>query len=187
VTTPPSSPSASPKPTQSGEPPAWGAKLTFVDQVARFLGTGAFSGYSPIAPGTAGTVVAIPLVAAMAHWGGTDPLIWVVSVIVVTVLAVWSAHRCVALFGQKDPSRVTADEVAGFFVTMAFLPVTPVSLGVGFLFFRLFDIVKPEPARSAEGFAGGWGVVADDLVAGVYANIATRITLAILGGWLVAT
>lgn len=167
--------------SSSASPPAWGEPLSFLDQVARFIGTGALSGYSPIAPGTAGTVVAVPLVAAMAYGLGEGALVWVSSLTLVTALAIWSAARCVCIFGQKDPSRVTADEVAGFFVTMAFLSVTPLTLALGFAFFRLFDILKPQPARAAEQLPGGWGVVLDDLVAGIYANLAVRVSLVILG------
>ncbi|MFT4571837.1 MAG: phosphatidylglycerophosphatase A [Hyphomicrobiaceae bacterium] len=151
-----------------------------LDEIARFLGTGAYSGYSPVAPGTAGTVVAVPLLVGLLALVGTSASAWIGLLIITTAVAIWSAERCSVLFELKDPGLVVSDEIAGFFVTMAFLPVTPISLVVGFFAFRFFDIVKPAPARQAEALPGGFGIVLDDLVAGVYANLTVRAVLAIL-------
>jgi phosphatidylglycerophosphatase A len=136
------------------------------------LATGFGSGLSPAAPGTAGTAVAVPL-AALAL-AGQGPQVHALAVVAVTAVAVWSAGVAAPRFGLKDPGQIVVDEVAGFFVAMAFLPVTPVTLAAAFLLFRAFDIAKPPPCRQAEGFPGGIGIVADDLLAGLYANLSIR-------------
>jgi phosphatidylglycerophosphatase A len=151
-----------------------------LDKIARFLGTGAYSGYSPVAPGTAGTVVAVPLLAGVLALVGTSAGAWIGLVVVTTLVAIWSAERCHILVQAKDPGLVVSDEIAGFFVSMAFLPPTALNLVLAFFAFRFFDITKPPPARQAEHLPGGVGIVADDLVAGVYANLAVRGTLAVL-------
>ena len=138
------------------------------DAVAMFLGTAGFTGLAPVASGTFGTLPAVALVWALP---ALAPAAWFTLLAVVVALAVWASERCRVLFDEKDPSRVVIDEVAGFLVTMTLVPVGPASLLAGFLAFRLFDIVKPPPARQLEHMYGGVGIVADDLMAGVYANL----------------
>lgn len=78
---------------------------------------------------------------------------------------------------HPDPSEVVIDEVVGMMVTLAYLPWSFISIGLGFLLFRVFDIIKPPPARQLERLPGGWGIVMDDVVAGIYANLALRLIL----------
>lgn len=87
----------------------------------------------------------------------------------VTVGGAWAAHRAEPLLGGKDPHAIVIDEVAGMTLAVVAFPLTPPVLAVGFLLFRVFDVVKPFPARLAERLPGGIGVMADDLVAGLYA------------------
>ena len=75
------------------------------------------------------------------------------------------------LVGRKDPGIVVVDEVVGQWVTLAALPFTPVTAALGFLLFRVMDVVKPWPARDLERLPGGWGIMADDVMAGVYAHL----------------
>lgn len=79
--------------------------------------------------------------------------------------------------GTKDPSSVVIDEFAGIFVVFCFLPLRPGVVIAGFILFRLFDIVKPYPIRFLERVGGGWGIMLDDLLAAVYANLALRVIL----------
>lgn len=151
-----------------------------LDEVARFLGTGAYSGYSPVAPGTAGTVVAVPLLVGLLALVGTSASAWIAILSITSILAIWSAGRCSEMFELKDPGLVVSDEIAGFFVTMAFLPISATTLSIGFFAFRFFDITKPPPARQAEALPGGFGIVTDDLIAGVFANLAVRFVLFLL-------
>ena len=103
------------------------------------------------------------------------------AVVVVTVLAILAADVVVKTLGLKDPGIIVADEIAGMMVTMIAIPFTLTSALLGFVLFRVMDVVKPPPARQFERFKGGVGVVADDLMAGVYAHLALRGMLLVLG------
>ena len=139
--------------------------------VATWLATGFGSGFSPVAPGTAGTLVAVPLAYLLPAGFPAQGLV----VALVVALAIWSAGVAAPGFGLKDPGQIVVDEIAGYLVTVAFLPAGWVTLAVGFVLFRLFDIAKPPPCRWAETLPGGLGIVADDLLAGLYANLVIRI------------
>ncbi len=140
-----------------------------------FAATGAGSGYSPVAPGTAGSAVGLLL------WAGVRGLpigAYLAVVAAVTLVGVWSSGRAEKIFATKDDGRITIDEVAGMLLSLAWLPAGTPWLwagGVGFLLFRLFDIIKPPPARAAEALGGGWGVMTDDLVAALYANACGQV------------
>jgi phosphatidylglycerophosphatase A len=93
----------------------------------------------------------------------------------VFALGWWAAGRLARHLGLEDPSVVVIDEVLGMFVTLLGLPFDPVVAFVGFLLFRVFDIVKPYPAAALEHLPGGLGIMADDVAAGVYANLLLRV------------
>lgn len=145
------------------------------------LASGFGTGYAPVASGTFGTLVGIPLAWCMAR---LDPVTWSVAAAAFVWFACAVAGRAESTFGQKDSGKIVIDEVAGFLVSMAFLPVTPGRLAAGFFLFRLFDVIKPPPARHWERtLPGGYGVVMDDVAAGVWANLAQRLLWAI-GTWI---
>lgn len=108
----------------------------------------------------------------------TNPaLIYVLPlVIVVTVLGIWSGNKVEPIWG-KDHGRVVIDEVAGLFASLLFTPATLPVVITGFILFRFFDIAKPLFIRRLEILPGGWGVMADDLLAGVYANLVLHILI----------
>jgi phosphatidylglycerophosphatase A len=133
-------------------------------RIATLFGIGRF----PIASGTVGSAATIPLALLLA-WCG--PWVYGVSTGVIVVLAIWSAQAAESHFALKDPHEVVIDEVAGQLVTLFLVPVTIGWYAAGFLLFRLFDIVKPPPARQLERLPGGAGIVLDDLAAGLYANL----------------
>ena len=141
--------------------------------VALFIATGGYSGYAPAVPGTAGSVVGLALYALVRVTGGS--LLELLVLLVVVATGIWAATVGERHFQQKDPGAVVIDEVAGMLVTLLWIPLTWQGALAGFVMFRLFDIVKPFPARSAERLPGGWGVMTDDLVAGVYAHVAVRL------------
>ncbi len=116
------------------------------------------------APGTVGTLGAIPLYLLAARWGHGGVAL---AAAVVTGVGVWAATVVERHLGQKDPQVVVVDEVAGFLVTM--LPAAPTwrSVAAGFVVFRLLDTLKPWPIRRFEALEGGWGIVLDDVAAGV--------------------
>ncbi len=144
---------------------------------ATFFGTG----FAPVASGTVATIAAVPLYLALVLLpppGARLPL-YVAATILIAVVGALAAGVVERRLGTHDPSEVVIDEVAGFLVTMLLVPPGPFTLAAGFLAFRAFDIFKPWPAGRAERIPGGWGIMADDLVCGLYANLllqaATRI------------
>ena len=146
-------------------------------RLSTLLATGLGSGYSPFAPGTAGTLVGLVLFWPLAPLG---PAIQVVALLALCALAVPAATREARRCGLHDPGLVVVDEVAGIWVTLLFLPFTAVTAALGFLLFRIMDIWKPWPARQLEHLPEGWGIMADDLMAGVYANLLLRVALLVV-------
>ena len=132
-------------------------------------------GLMPKAPGTFGTLVSLPLVMVMNYLGGFFGALFLIIFI---PIAIWSSGLTQKLLGQDDPSEVVIDEVAGFLLTLFLLPSSWHILFLGFVLFRLFDILKPFPIGMLEKkIRGGTGIVIDDLVSGVYANLCLRIFL----------
>jgi len=149
----------------------WKGKTALI--LATWFGTGLM----PWVPGTCGSVAAIPLVLV-----GRLGTAWSLSALTgIIVIALWSSHRAQELLGKEDPSEVVIDEAAGMAVTFFLVPLSWTNLILGFFIFRVFDVVKPWPARQMERLHGGLGIVADDLMAGIYAHLAMRVFL-----WLAA-
>jgi len=135
----------------------------------KILATGFGVGYSPIAPGTAGTLVAIPIYYFLSDI--PSPL-YEITLMGFFFLSVWISENAEAFFGKKDDPRIVIDEVMGFLITMLWLPKTILFIILGFFLFRFFDILKPFPIRQWERrLKGGWGIVLDDVMAAIYANI----------------
>ena len=152
-----------------------------MNPIARFLATGAYVGYAPAASGTFGTLVAIPLAIALDRLAGGNAALLAASILVCAAAAVWSADVFARASGVKDPSAVVSDEIAGYLFAVAFMPATAPRLFAAFVAFRFFDIVKPPPIRQLERLPGGFGIVADDLLAGVAANVVVRLVAGPLG------
>jgi len=137
-----------------------------------FIATGAYSGYSPIAPGTAGTVAAIPLYLLIST---LNPFYYATIVLALIPLSFWSSGVAEEIFEAKDSGKIVIDEIVGFLVTMFMVPAGWTYIIAGFFLFRFFDIAKVYPANKLEKIGGGAGVVADDIMAGIYANLALQI------------
>jgi phosphatidylglycerophosphatase A len=149
-----------------------------------FIATCGYLGYVPVAPGTFGSAAGLVVFAAV-RWSGS-PALELAVIILLFAVGVWSANAAERHFGGVDPAPVILDEVVGMLITLAFLPVNITGAVVGFLLFRLFDVVKPWPANRLEAVRGGLGVMADDAMAGVYGNVAMRLLVVVLpAGWLV--
>jgi phosphatidylglycerophosphatase A len=149
-----------------------------------FIATCGYLGYVPVAPGTFGSAAGLVVFAAV-RWSGS-PALELAVIILLFAGGVWSANVAERHFGGVDPAPVILDEVVGMLITLAFLPVNITGAVVGFLLFRLFDVVKPWPANRLEAVHGGLGVMADDAMAGVYGNVAMRLlVVALPAGWLV--
>lgn len=136
-----------------------------VDKLAKLIATALGAGYSPIGPGTCGTAVAVPL--AWALRARPDWQFALIAV-VITLIGVAAAQRADQAWKTEDNQKIVIDEVAGYLVTISFVPRSWAALAVGFVVFRFFDIVKPPPIRwLEENLPGGWGVMLDDIGAGV--------------------
>jgi phosphatidylglycerophosphatase A len=142
------------------------------------VATGLGSGYSPFAPGTAGSAVGLLL-----FWPlHTAPAaMQVAAVAVLFVVGVVASTRVARGLGIEDPGIVVVDEVVGMWTSLLFLPFTPATAVAGFVLFRIMDVFKPYPARQFESLPGGWGIMADDLMAGIYANLLLRAGRLALG------
>ena len=140
--------------------------------IAKLIATFFYVGYFPYAPGTLGTLAAVPLYYIVS---GLPYYLYIPFTALFIILSVWASSIAEGIFGEKDPGRIVADEVCGYLVTMILVPLTLTNVVIGFFLFRLFDIVKPPPSRQSEGLKGGLGVVMDEVIAGVYANIVLQI------------
>ncbi len=96
--------------------------------------------------------------------------------VLITVIGVWSATKVEPQWGE-DSSRVVIDELAGMYISLLFIPVTIKWIVIGLILFRFFDIVKPMYIRKAEALPGGWGVMTDDVLAGVYSNLVLQVII----------
>jgi len=135
--------------------------------IIKILATGFGAGLSPVAPGTAGTLVGV-VVCLLCY-----PLAWplrLLFVVAITALSIYVAGQAEILFEKTDDQRIVIDEIAGLQVTMLPVAVTGLHLCIAFVLFRIFDIWKPFPLGRLQNFPGGWGVVADDLGAAIYAG-----------------
>jgi phosphatidylglycerophosphatase A len=137
------------------------------------------AGFAPIASGTAGSAVGVLLFLPVAPPGRLSALLILIAA--VTAAGTWAAGICGRLYGKADDGRIVIDEIAGMLVTLISFPATGFWLLAGFLVFRLFDIWKPFPIRTIDQkWKHAGGVMADDLLAGVYANITLQILRAVL-------
>lgn len=142
---------------------------------AVFLATGGYVGQIPKAPGTAGSLLGLPIIYGLAQ---LSPASAAASCAALTAAAIWIAGAAERQLGMKDPGCIVIDEIAGMTVSLLGVPLSIGTGAAGFLLFRLFDILKPPPVRLLERrLTGGWGIVLDDVAAGVIANIVLRIGL----------
>jgi phosphatidylglycerophosphatase A len=149
-----------------------------------FFATCGYLGYVPIAPGTFGSAAGLAVFVAVRATGSTA--VELITIAVLFALGVWSGTVAERHFGGVDPAPVVLDEVVGMLVTLALLPVNASGAVVGFLIFRIFDVIKPWPSARFEHLPGGLGVMADDGMAAVYGNLVMRgLIAAAPAGWLV--
>src|SRR5437773_1299972 len=151
-------------------------RVTLPDKVALTIATGLGVGYFPWAPGTVGSFLGIILILLLSRFkliGGSRLLFHLSVVALITGVGIWSASRAEIIFKRKDPPQVVVDEIVGQLLTFGLIFKNPrfVLLLMGFLFFRLFDIIKPFPIRKLEKAPLGFGIVLDDLAAGFYASL----------------
>ncbi|MFW5980220.1 MAG: phosphatidylglycerophosphatase A [Halanaerobiales bacterium] len=139
--------------------------LTYYRKINRLLATGFYSGYLPVAPGSWGSFLALILLFFFPF------LRSFLSIILVITAGIFISHLEEYYTGKKDETKVVIDEIAGIFITFFGIPLTFWSLLCGFLLFRIFDIFKPYLIDRVQDLPGGMGVMADDVLAGIIANI----------------
>lgn len=138
---------------------------------AHFLALGFGAGLSPVAPGTVGTLVGLPLAALLRKYENDAG--YLITVALAFAIGVWAAHRTGRDLGVADHGAIVWDEVVAFVLVLFFVGADPVRQAFAFLLFRLFDIVKPPPARFIDReWHHGFGVMADDIVAAFYTLLA---------------
>jgi phosphatidylglycerophosphatase A len=153
-----------------------------VTRLAVFVATVGYCGYFPFAPGTVGSAAGL-IVNLLVRWGQT-PLIEIGLIVALFAAGVWAGTTAERYFGGIDPGPIVIDEVVGMLITLAFIPVGLSGALAGFVLFRIFDVVKPYPAGRFERLHGGLGVMADDAMAAVYANVSLRLIIWIVPAWI---
>ena len=149
------------------------------ERAVMFLATGFFVGTVPFAPGTFGSIIGLPLVFLLSR---INLLLSVAYILLFILFAIGIASATEKILNQKDPAKIVIDEIAGIMVAFTGLPFNLKTVIAGFVIFRVFDILKPFPIRSLERrVSGGSGVVLDDVLAGVYANLILRLAFYITG------
>ena len=139
-----------------------------MNYIILLFATGFGTGFSPVVPGTMGTLIAIPI-----HYflSSIASPFYELTLFAFFFFSSWVAGQAETYWEKKDDRRIVIDEIMGFLITMLWVPESPLFIVGGFILFRFFDILKPFPIRRLEHFKSGFGVVLDDVLAGVYANI----------------
>ena len=147
--------------------------MKFSDRAVVFLATGFYIGNMPFAPGTFGTLLGLPLCYMLS---GLKPPFAIVCTLLFISFAVWISHIAEKRLAKSDPGCIVIDEIAGMAVTLIGFPFNLTTGLIGFIIFRILDITKPFPIRSLEKrLPGGVGVVMDDVIAGIMANLLLRV------------
>ncbi len=147
--------------------------------LARIISTGLGTGYFPIAPGTMGSLAILIVYWICPEISSLQLLLIIFGLSAVGIYTATVTEReMTSKLGQdkgSDPGIIVIDEIIGMLIALLFIPKTTFFLITAFVLFRIFDIAKPYPARKMEKLHGGWGIVLDDVVAGIYANIVIQI------------
>lgn len=151
-------------------------RLPTVQFLTKLVATGFFSGYSPITPGTMGTLVGALLYFIIPV---SDTLTFLLITVLTFLTGVWTSAQLERRLGH-DPQVIVIDEIVGMWISVLFLPRFVWTIAIAFFLFRVFDTFKPYPARHLERFRNGWGIMLDDVAAGVYANIVMQGFLYVL-------
>lgn len=155
-----------------------------MSRLGLIIATFGYVGFFPVAPGTAGSLAALGLYAVV-RWVN-HPAFEAGVIVTVFAVGVWAATRAEEVLGAEDPGPVVIDEVLGMLITLAGLPLSLTGVIAGFILFRIFDVVKPFPAGRLERAPGGWGIMLDDAMAGVYGHLVLRLGLWALPAWMLA-
>ena len=145
--------------------------------IQELIGSGFFIGYLPMAPGTWGSYSAACLLSILCGWFGlTLSIVSIIGCVICFVIGIPASQALLEASQKKDSSFIVIDEWAGMFITYSLVSFNLINILCGFVLFRIFDIFKPWPARTLENLKGGWGVMLDDIIAGIYAALALYLT-----------
>jgi phosphatidylglycerophosphatase A len=148
-----------------------------LQRIALLVATALGVGYAPLAPGTFGSAAGLLVWAVLP----ASPAVQAVTIVLLFFAGSWSGSVAERHFGRTDPGQVVVDEVMGMLITLFLIPVGWAGAGGAFVLFRIADVIKPWPANRLERLHGGVGIMADDAMAAVYANLALRLLLAAAG------
>ncbi len=144
-----------------------------MNTIAELIATGFYAGKSKFAPGTVGTLVGIPFLLLTSAQGAG----YILLLLLLSVAGTLASQVVIEATGVKDPEEVVIDEVVGYMLTFLFVPLSFKSLLLGFLIFRLLDILKPLPVNLFEKLPGAYGVMADDIAAGLMSAVVLAVLL----------
>jgi phosphatidylglycerophosphatase A len=181
----------------TSDQPDSGNRRTEVPFLTRLVATGLFVGYIPWASGTFGSLVGVLFYLIP---GADDPPVLVAMILAGMVVGTTAAYRVAKAEGNRlagtaeitkrlfqpgsthsaDPSIVVIDEIVGMWISLLWLPKTVIAIALAFVLFRIMDVLKPEPAQMMERLPYGFGIMLDDVIAGIYANLASHTILYIL-------
>lgn len=159
--------------TSQAEIPAGESSTATVPWWATIIGSGFFTGYSPFASGTVASGVAL-LFFLIPHF--SNPEILISATVVLFVVGGIAADKLEKKFG-RDPSVCTIDEIIGMWISLWLVPINALNISIAFLIFRILDILKPYPAAAIDKKYGGWNIMLDDVIAGIYTNIIIQVSL----------
>jgi len=151
------------------------SRNTILTPAARIIASFFYVGFIPVIPGTFGSLAAFPIYYFLVLAGSRQ--IYLGTIVGIILLGFWAAGRAEADSKIVDPSFVVLDEVAGQLITLFLIPVSWKFWIIGFVIFRLMDIVKPFPAGQAERLPGGFGIMLDDVMAGIYSNLILQLVV----------
>ena len=159
------------------------------DWFAVLIATGLGAGFIPFGPGTWGSIVGLLIAYELIKFFGSDAILLqnflIAAGVISAALGLWASHRAEKIFDRKDASQIVIDEVCGQIISFVFIAPYMTSLGqswrwwmvVGFALFRAFDIFKPYPINRLQDLSGGFGVMMDDVLAGIYAAVLLSLLL----------
>lgn len=148
-----------------------------IKAVVLFIAQGAYSGRSPVAPGTAGTVVGVLLYLGMER---LSPAVYGVLCALIFLGGMWTTGRAEVILGKTDSPSIVVDEILGYLVAMLLVPTSWEFMAAGFVLFRVFDILKPWPLKRLQDLHGGLGVMIDDIGAAVYTNLLLQLSAQVM-------
>ena len=147
------------------------------EKVLKIYCTFFYAGYVPFGPGTFGTLGAVIPFYFIA---GLTPPFYLITILFFTAISIKITNHCIKYYNEEDPGEIVIDEVCGYLFTMFMLPFNWFNVLSGILIFRILDIIKPYPVRKAENLRDGYGIILDDVLAGIYSNIIIHLINRIL-------